>query len=535
MSKANAGVRNLNSFAELVNGRTEKVRRTQTLSKVNELGLGVIYNWEFEMTYSDNIYDTKLLPPSEMSNRKESDIVKGKETNRYKARFMYLGLSIQLPTLKRMQAHFEAKDEKGLPLKDVFHTVLREATRNEFDNGFYSSRRTLTNVYRAPQIIDVASHFDLGELEEWYIKEGAAAAPLTTLQDNKEDFPTLMQKGSQMTPVAGVNTAGGGQGGPLKQPIMTQRGISEWVMAAYFALYEGSQTVLDSRPSGFASGIQKIKRSKEDLYIKLKEIFDLSIRLGMPSSPVANYFNNDLTLDVLKKAVVVLGLERPGQQDIKGDMRTKDHIGNKEVGTFFEYLSYDTNNIVIQSDDKNKVLLARGSKGAFSTENRNKIVAAELDNLIKDGKSESAIKINLSRKMREFDENLSVRLGNVLQNELKGYSSRIQKELVDIQKIKLEVQGYELLQQSFIKGIRERLGSLKSELKGTMDLEGIDISIIDANKEKVQAARATGERLVKAAIQRIEDLLIEAEEKAADKAGVLKMAVAGSKPRNKKG
>jgi hypothetical protein len=255
----------------------------------------------------------------------------------------------------------------------------------------------------------------------------------------------------------------------------------------------------------------------------------------MPSSPVANYFNNDLTLDVLKKAVVVLGLERPGQQDIKGDMRTKDHIGNKEVGTFFEYLSYDTNNIVIQSDDKNKVLLARGSKGAFSTENRNKIVAAELDNLIKDGKSESAIKINLSRKMREFDENLSVRLGNVLQNELKGYSSRIQKELVDIQKIKLEVQGYELLQQSFIKGIRERLGSLKSELKGTMDLEGIDISIIDANKEKVQAARATGERLVKAAIQRIEDLLIEAEEKAADKAGVLKMAVAGSKPRNKKG
>jgi hypothetical protein len=306
-------------------------------------------------------------------------------------------------------------------------------------------------------------------------------------------------------------------------------------MAAYFALYEGSKTVLDSRKDNFQSGIQKIKSSKEPLYIKLKEIFDLSVKLGMPSASVANYFNKDLNLDVLKKAVIALGLERPDQQDITGNMRTKDHVGNKDIARFFEYLAYDTNDIVIESKDKTKVLLARGDKGNFSTENRNKIAAAVLDNPIKDGKSESAIKIILSRKIAEFDENLSVRLGNVLQNELKGYSSKIQKELADIEKIKLEVQSYELMQQSLIKGIRERLGYLKSELKGTMDLQGIDVSIVDANKEKVQAARATGERLVKAAIQRIEDLLIEAEEKAADKAGVLKMAVAGSKPRNKKG
>jgi hypothetical protein len=535
VGKSNAGVQSLNSFAELVNGRTEKVRRTQTLSKVNELGLGVIYNWEFEMTYSDNIYDTKLLPPSEMSNRKESDIVKGKETNRYKSRFMYVGLSIQLPTLKRMQAHFEGKDDKGEPAKDVFHTVLREATRNEFDNGFYSSRRTLSNLYRAPQIIDVASHFDLGRLEEWYINDGATAAPLTTLQNNKENFPILMEKGSSMTPVAGLNTAGGGQGGPLKQPLMIQRGLSEWVMAAYFALYEGSKTVLDSRNDNFQSGIQKIKSSKEPLYIKLKQVFDLSVKLNMPSDSVANYFNKDLSLDVLKKAVIALGLERPDQQDIIGDMRTKDHVGNKDIARFFEYLAYDTNDIVIESDDKNKVLLARGSKGTFSTENRNKIAAAELDNPIKEGKSESAIKITLSRKMAEFDENLSVRLGSVLQNELKGYSSRIQKELLEIQKIKLEVQGFELVERSFIKGVRQRLSDLKSDLKGTMDLQGIDVSIVESNKEKIQQARATGERLVKAAIQRIEDLLNEAGEKAGDKAGVLKMAVAGSKPRNKKG
>jgi hypothetical protein len=531
VGKSNAGVQNLNSFAELVNSRTEKVRRTQTLSKVNELGLGVIYNWEFEMTYSDNIYDTKLLPPSEMSNRKESDIVKGKETSRYKSRFMYVGLSIQLPTLKRMQAHFEGKDDKGEPAKDVFHTVLREATRNEFDNGFYSSRRTLSNLYRAPQIIDIASHFDLGQLEEWYINDGATAAPLTTLQNNKENFPILMEKGSSMTPVAGLNSAGGGQGGPLKQPLMIQRGLSEWVMAAYFALYEGSKTVLDSRKDNFQSGIQKIKSSKQPLYIKLKDVFDLSVKLKMPSSSVANYFNNDLNLDVLKKAVVVLGLERPDQQDIVGDMRTKDHVGNKDVATFFEYLAYDTNDIIIRSDDKSKVLLARGSKGAFSTENRNKIVGAELDTLIKNGNSQSSIQINLSKKMREFDENLSVRLGNVLQNELKNYSGRIQKELLEIQKQKLKVQGYELIQQSFIKGIREKLSILKSDLKGTLDLQGIDISIVDSNKTKIDAARSEAERLVNAAIERIENFIIEAEEKSAEKSGVLKLAVAGKKPR----
>jgi hypothetical protein len=468
-----------------------------------------------------------------MSNRKESDIVKGKETNRYKSRFMYVGLSIQLPTLKRMQAHFEGKDDKGEPAKDVFHTVLREATRNEFDNGFYSSRRTLSNLYRAPQIIDVASHFDLGRLEEWYINDGAKAAPLTTLQDNKENFPILMEKGSSMTPVAGLNTAGGGQGGPLKQPLMIQRGLSEWVMAAYFALYEGSKTVLDSRKDNFQSGIQKIKSSKEPLYIKLKQVFDLSVKLNMPSDSVANYFNKDLSLDVLKKAVIALGLERPDQQDIIGDMRTKDHVGNKDIARFFEYLAYDTNDIVIESDDKNKVLLARGSKGTFSTENRNKIAVEVLDNPIKEGKSESAIKIILSRKIAEFDENLSVRLGNVLQTELKGYSSRIQKELANIEKIKLEVQGYDVVEKAFIKGVRERLSNLKSDLKGTMDLQGIDVSIVESNKEKIQQARVTGEKLVKAAIQRIEDLLLEAEEKAADKAGVLKMAVAGSKPRKK--
>lgn len=530
---ATDGVKNLNSFAELVNSRTEKVRRTQTLSKVNELGLGVIYNWEFQMSFSDNIYDTKLLPPSEMQSRKETDTVNGKDTNRYKARFMYVGLSIQLPTLKRMQAHFEAKDENNKPLKDVFHTVLREATRNDFDNGFYSSRRTLSNLYRAPQIIDIASHFDLGELEEWYINEGAVAKPLTTLQDNKEDFPSLMKKGSEMTPVAGLNTAGGGQGGPLKQPIMTQRGVSEWTMAAYFALYEGSKTVLDSRKEAFAMGIKQIKNTKQPLYFKLKDVFDLSIKLGMPSSSVANYFNNDLTVDVLKRAVVALGLERPNQEDIKGDMRTKDHVGNKDIARFFEYLAYDTNNIIITSDDKSKVLLARGSKGAFSTENRNKIVAAELDNLIKDGKSQSAIKISVSKKMQEFDENLSVRLGNVLQNELKGYSSKIQKELLNIQKIKLQIQGYELIEDNFIKGIRDRLGDFKSELKETMDLQGIDISIVESNKEKIQAARANGERLVKAAIERIEGYLSEAEQKAAKKSGVLNPALAGKTPKKK--
>lgn len=533
MAKANAGVRNLNSFAELVNSRTEKARRFQTLSKVNELGLGVIYNWEFQMSYSDNIYDTKLLPPSEMQNNKEKDVVNGKDTNRYKARFMYVGLSIQLPTLKRMQAHFEGKDENGEPLKDVFHTILREASRNDFDNGFYSSRRTLSNVYRAPQIIDIASHFDLGQLEEWYINDGAKAAPLTRLQNNKEDFPTLMEKGSSMTPVAGVNTAGGGQGGPLKQPIMIQRGISEWVMAAYFALYEGSQTVLESRSSDFATGIQKIKRSDNPLYVKLKDVFDLSVKLNMPSASVANYFNNELTLDILKRAVVVLGLERPDQQDISGDMRTKDHIGNKDIATFFEYLSYDTNDIIITSDDKNKLLLARGSKGAFSTENRNKIVQAELDNLIKEGKSVSTIKIGLSKKMQEFDENLSVRLGNVLQNELKGYSAKIQKELANIQSAKIQFQSFQLIQDAFIEGIRERLGSLKSELKGTMDLENIDVSIVNSNKDKIQAARANAEKIINASIERIENLLLEAEQKAAEKSGVLKVAVAGKTPRKK--
>ena len=535
MGKSNAGVRNLNSFAELVSSRTEKVRRTQTLSKVNELGLGVIYNWEFQMTYSDNIYDTKLLPPSEMQNRKETDVIKGENTNRYKARFMYIGLAVQLPTLKRMQAHFEGKDDKGDPAKDVFHTVLREATRNEFDNGFYSSRRTLSNLYRAPQIINICSLFDLGNLETWYINTGAVAKPLTKLEDNKENFPAIMQKGSSMSPVAGLNSAGGGQGSPLKQPNLLDRGISEWVMAIYFALYEGNSDIISSRPSDFQASINEIKRSKNPLYVKMKDFLDLvnsrTEETLKPAAKTRNYFNNDLTLDILKRAVVVLGLERPDQQDIVGDMRTKDHVGNKTVAAFFEYLAYDTNDIIIRSDDKNKVLLARGSKGAFSTENRNKIAKTELDNPIKDGKSESAIKIILSRKMAEFDENLAVRLGNVLQNELKNYSGKIQKELLGIQKQKLNVQAYKLIQQSFIKGVRDKLSVFKSELKGTLDLQGIDISIVDSNKTKIDAARSEAERLVKAAIQRIEDLIIEAEEKSAEKSGLLKLAVAGKKPR----
>lgn len=230
-----------NSYAKAVNSTGQLARRHQSIDKINEYGMGVIYVWDWQWSFSNNLYDKGLENPEQAkygrSNQSEDGAI------RSSGRFMYLGLSIQQPTSNRMAEHIAMAKERT----SVEYAALGQGIYNTFGSEPY---RKFENPMDVPKIIHISSLFDLATLEEHFITRYALAQTQKVYNNFEElvsDYSGGILKNSKLSGVTGVNTAGGGQGGPLKG--ITWRGPREWIMAAYFFLKEKDNTILESRNS----------------------------------------------------------------------------------------------------------------------------------------------------------------------------------------------------------------------------------------------------------------------------------------------
>ena len=519
-------VQNYNTYAEAVNGGRETARRGQTLTKVNDLGLGVIYNWDFLMSYSPEQYNYGLKPPSELQggNNGHSD-GSGKDSI-YKSRFMYVGLSVQLPTMKRMKSHVEDSSK----LKDAFHTVLREAVFNNFNFGGeekYPSKRTFGSPFLIPEIINICSFFDLGALESYYIS--TLNGGLTKLSGNeyKDNFPAIMESGSTMN-VAGVNTAAGDQGGPLRQAAMVKRGIVEWVMAAYFALYEGQSDILQARKKywkGFNSELQNLKSNKQlNMTQKISGVFQSAIDTDMTSEVIAAYFKMIIGKpNLITNALSLFGLvERT--KDIKGDARTDLEVKNEELLYLLSYLSYDTKSFKIDS--------FTNKKGEFLTEARNEFLEKNLDTKLDTKKlNYASIKDNIKDLQRGLEKQLKIKMGSSFVDEVRKMRKPIIDSLTEIQKGRFEFQSMEMIQDYFEKHIREVLAGIEKNFD-FVTLESLDVNIVKANKEEIAKIRSKVKKDLESAIETIYASLTRAVAKTAIAQPQGAAALAGSRPRS---
>jgi hypothetical protein len=244
---------NSNSYAEIVNKRSVKEKRTQSLTKFNPLGMGVLYNWDWAWSYSEYSSDDKLERPN-----KANYGPKGKK-GKYSGQFVYIGLSVQLPTLERIRGGHLKSINKEQDRK--FYRALGTALYNEKEG----ESRNISNPLEIPKIFHICSLFDLGALEEYMIKQYDTFKSRNTYSD----FGSLVQDlgGSANGNVIGVNTDKGGGGGPLYN---TKRTIQEWIMAGYYYINETDSDILAARSS--ASKIIDIK-PKGTLAQKIRELF----------------------------------------------------------------------------------------------------------------------------------------------------------------------------------------------------------------------------------------------------------------------
>lgn len=526
MPEIMGGMKNYNSFAELVDSRTESVRRGQTMTKINEFGVGVIYNWEFQMSFSTNIYDKELLPPSEMGKQKESLKYKGQDTERYKARFMYVGLSVQLPTKARMDAHLKGKKDSKF-LKDVFHTVLREAVQSEFnENQMFKSKRTLANPIAAAQIINVCSFFDLGLLESYYIQEGAVYAPLTGLKEFEQNFPGAMQGGSN-SKVSGVNTAGGDQGGPTRQADMAKRGKIEWILAAYYAIYEAQQDVLNARTAHsnkYASLASSIRADKKSVDVKIFDFIQGILSLGkeMASDAILSFLKT-INLQDIQKVVKIFGLGAVSKEGITGPMDAATYIKDKEILNFLEYVNLDLQQMqVLQFDAKTGISVQKRAEFV------NKVLEAPLLN---GNQSIINLKVDIKKALQELQ--IAPRFGGSIAVKVNEAKKLIQDQLINIAENQAEYKALGYTAQKFKDEQSKVVSNLKKQLKENFEITNVELDVYGANKDAINAMKDQKERSILKSLDEIENILEDVFGDATVKSSQLAM-MAGAKPKNKK-
>lgn len=508
------------------------------MSKINDFGVGVIYNWEYEMSFSTNLNDYGLLPPSQMSSSKKEKVnIQGQEAERYKARFMYVGLSVQLPTKARMEAHlklYKGRTPDGKErnhFMDVFHTTLRQATQNTFSqNQIFNSKRNLNNAMNAAQIINVCSFFDLGLLESYYIESGAKNAPLDSLAKSvpKGDFPKAMELASMSSKqVVGVNSASGDQGGPTRQADMANRGKIEWILAAYYAIYEGQQDVLNARTShstAYAAMVQKIKSSKKAVDIKVFDFIQEVISIGktMASDAILSFLKS-ITFEDIQKVVKTFALGPVSKDGITGDMTATEYVKDRDILNFLEYFNLDVQQMqVLQFDAKSGISVQKRAeffKKIFE------------DPLLNGSQGIVSLKANIKKAVQQLD--ISPRFGGSVAVKINEAKKLIQEQLANIAKNQAEYQALNYTAEQFRKEGRKILANLKEQLKENFEITNLTLDVYEANKDKIAEFKAQRQRSIEKSLNEIQDILEDALTEAGVQSGQLSM-VAGKVPKKKK-
>lgn len=436
-----------NSYAELVNKRAVPTQRFQTLTKLNPLGLGVLYNWNWQWSYSTNAYDTGLQRPSQANYGKGENAgkIKGEETTRYSGQFLYIGLSIQLPTMARIRdGHVKSINKEE---NRKLYRALGTAVYNEF-SGF-GENRNISNVLDIPQIFHICSLFDLSALEAYMIDKNKSYNGNT----NYNSFKELVEENAKTASngVVGVNSDPGGGGGPL---FNSNRPIQEWVMAAYYYFKENNTDIKAARTST-RDGIPTSEITGKTLAEKIKSLFlvahsrvgskvtkkiidDAGVKEGSPSLGIIPELLEAFGLKSITKEGIKLNDTQGIDEDDNFDLTTER---GRKARDFTTALSIDTG--IAQY----KIF---HSKSGFLSSARDKFIEEVLD--INNLKNLKVIEANFDRAVATLTSQLRAARADAILYEAQLKNNAMKKALLnDGYKDLAEIVGYVQGQQELLK------------------------------------------------------------------------------------
>lgn len=515
-----------NAYAELVNKRAVPTQRAQSLTKLNPLGLGVLYNWNWKWSlsmrdnpastdendngnpYLNNV-DRDLQRPSQANYGATGQKTKinGVETTRYSGQFLYIGLSIQLPTLSRITEHIKSIDKYS---NRTIYRALGTAVYNEFKD--FGSNRVINDPLQIPQIFYVCSLFDLGAVEYYMI--GKYKTNVSKQHDNFEEMVRENSGAARANnDIFGINSDDGGGGGPL---FNSNRKIQEWVMAAYYFIKEKDPQILEARLSKF--GIKTEQASGKTLAEKIANLFRAA-RKKFPSK-------------VTERLIDQSGIDKPeygplGQiPDLLNTLSLKDLKGGEGIKLNNKNEIDEGENFLDNPDGRNArdyimaLSLDTGeaqykmfhSKSGFLSSARDEFIDKILD--MKNLRNVKTIQANYKKAMSTLTSQLRAAKADAILAAVQKKNNEIKKALlndgyVDLATVAAYVQGREALlkkmdaaedlPEDFKKELKPLIDKAKKSLNDSFDkLEKILAEAFDeARKDnrmmsKTSAIRARG-------------------------------------------
>jgi hypothetical protein len=306
----------LTTYGSVINSRASFTKRTQSLTKINNLGFGVIYYWHWGWSFSPHPVGGQKKEELKQAAKDGSIPYNSSNEEAKSGRFMYLGLAVQLPTMVRIKAHLEQANESN-PNNTKALALAQGIKQNLTTTG---SDGVISDPKAIPHIIHICSLFDLAPLESYYVE-----VKYKLNQSGKgRSFLDIIQNGNVSHSVGGVPTIGvnteaegaeaAGQGSPIKQGDV--RGTPEWIMAAYWFLSETDSTVLAARNTApyFFGKIASQAKKEKTMTKKVLKIFELFGKDKNVSSNVAAKFNS-ITEDQIAGILKIMGVSEKSKLD----------------------------------------------------------------------------------------------------------------------------------------------------------------------------------------------------------------------------
>jgi len=352
----------LTTYASKINTRASFTKRTQSLTKINSLGFGVIYYWHWGWSFSPyEVYDEKEKKKLKQAASDNSIPYNTNPDQQKSGRFMYLGLAVQLPTMVRIKAHLDqAKQSNPNNTKAL---ALAQGIKQELTTS--GPEGIISDPEAIPHIIHICSLFDLAPLESYYV------STYKLEQSGKgRSFLDIIQNGTKASVPGGGNTLGvnteaegsetAGQGSPIRQGDV--RGTPEWIMAAYWFLSEQDATVLAARasnPYNF-NVIQEKASLEKTLTKKILKVFKLFGQHAQVSSNVQNKFNS-ITEDQIAGVLAIMGVKESEKLD---GLKSKDFITDeKELAKNFSIDKFFDRGVGLQLETLISFDIGVGRKG----------------------------------------------------------------------------------------------------------------------------------------------------------------------------
>lgn len=516
----------LTTYASKINTRASFTKRTQSLTKINNLGFGVIYYWHWGWSFSPyKVYET-----SEKKKLKDAasdgSIPYNKNPDQQKSgRFMYLGLAVQLPTMVRIRAHLEQANQSNP--NNTKALALAQGIKQELTTA--GPEGIIADPEGIPHIIHICSLFDLAPLESYYVstykleQEGKGRSFLDIIENGRTANVSGGNTLGVNTEAEGTETAG--QGSPIRQGDV--RGTPEWIMAAYWFLAETDATVLAARASNpyKFNAIEEKAKLEKTLTKKIFKVFQLFGQHPQVSSNVQNKFKS-ITEDQIGGILAIMGVREDAQLDgLKSEeFITKEDELNKNfsINKFFEGgIGLELEALVSFDIGVGRKGLTKSQKFILTKEK----VATELRTVLVDfltgmGRADFGPKI-ASDVIASFGINFKSGIDKMQQQTLQliNKAQQITKQSIQTKnKYDRELRKIEKLNNGLAQVIQRAMDELNDLMRGAVEavaeeagVKGLDSVLAEIPVNKSQRKRLVGASAAKAkaAVKRKNDEVVK--------------------------